>query len=242
MAQYTVGHEQRLSQIESIVKASPDFIWRATAIAASDCRIASKAAKKRPSASLPDIHARRRRRYFNVIDAIGQLEWLIDFRVRIKRHEERVDEEIQRAAADRQSSNFYTLQGDRGASVRRLNPRDSLSRAFSPWISFVTSQLVSSPAPCRILMKIHQRISRCRAIAQFQPRLANTLRHYRGIFARAQAFSSATVNTYTEPGLALPLWIISSLCATRAAWGSAATAKSRSTRRTSNLHNSSPAR
>ena len=40
MAQYTVGHEQRLEQIESIVKASPAFTWRATVIAESDCRTA----------------------------------------------------------------------------------------------------------------------------------------------------------------------------------------------------------
>jgi len=40
MAQYTVGHEQRMLQIDAMVKEVPGLHLQATAIAGSGCRIA----------------------------------------------------------------------------------------------------------------------------------------------------------------------------------------------------------
>ena len=87
-------------------------------------------------------------------------------------------------------------------AVRRLNTRGHL-HALLALDQFRHQPVGFFARALPDFEEIHQRIARARVHSEFQPRLAHTLRHH-GLesLRRAQAFSSATVNTYTEPGLA----------------------------------------
>ena len=102
-----------------------------------------------------------------MIDSIRQLERLIDFRVRIKRHEECVDKKVERSAAHRQSPDFDALQSDCSAAVGGLNSRDHFYSLFAldqfrhQPVGFFAGALAEFD-------EVYQRGSGCAVVAEFQ--------------------------------------------------------------------------